>query len=189
MNAELILDAFGEVDDRYIIEARERTAADSTEKKDGRPKRVFVLAAAIIAALALCGFAAYELGLFDPWWQRPSADPVKTVESAIEGQAEKEYTLVVQIEEVVVDETETQRMIGNYTGSELAQSRGWSDAYLAEHFLAVRAKYYVEYDHTKTFMEDGHIDQFFYLVEDTETGLWTIVDNSTNGQSAAERSA
>ena len=47
------------------------------------------LIAAIIALLALCGFAAYELGLFDPWLQKPSADPVKTVQSAIEGQAGK----------------------------------------------------------------------------------------------------
>ena len=37
--------------------------------------------------------------------------------------------------------------------------------------------------------EDGDIDQFFYLIEDMETGLWTIIDNSTNGQPAAERSA
>ena len=44
-----------------------------------------------------------------------------------------------------------------------------------------------EYDHTKTFMEDGHIDQFFYLVEDAETGLWTIVDNSTNGSRRREK--
>ena len=72
-------------------------------------------------------------------------------------------------------------MIENYTGSELAQSRGWTDDYLAEHFLAVRAKYYVEYDHTKTFLDDGNIDQFFYLIEDTESGVWTIIDNSTNG--------
>ena len=110
MNADMLLDAFEKIDDAYIIEARERTDANSVEKKGERVRRAFVLAAAIIAALALCGFAAYELGLIDSWWQRPSADPVKTVESAIEGQAEKEYTLVVQIEEVVVDETETQRM-------------------------------------------------------------------------------
>ena len=111
MNADMLLDAFEKIDDAYIIEARERTAANSAEKKGERVRRAFVLAAAIIAALALCGFAAYEFGLIDSWWQRPSADPVKTVESAIEGQAEKEYTLVVQLEEVVVDETETQRMI------------------------------------------------------------------------------
>lgn len=194
MNADMILDAFERVDDRFIMEAKgcvsaDMTDAGSTEKRGRGLKRAAVLAAALAALLALCGFAAYEFGLFDPWLQKASADPVETVQSAIEGQLKKEYTLEVRIREISVDEAETKRMIGNYAGSELAQSRGWTDEYLAEHFLAVRAKYYVEYDHTRTFLEDGDIDQFFYLIEDTETGLWTIIDNSTNGQPAAERSA
>lgn len=194
MNADMILDAFERVEDRFIMEAKgcvsaDMTDAGSTEKRGGRLKRAAVLAAALAALLALCGFAAYELGLFDPWLQKASADPVETVQSAIEGQLKKEYTLEVRIREISVDKAETKRMIGNYTGSELAQSRGWTDEYLAEHFLAVRAKYYIEYDHTRTFLEDGDIDQFFYLIEDMETGLWTIIDNSTNGQPAAERSA
>lgn len=193
MNADMILDAFERVDDRFIMEAKgcvsaDMTDAGSTEKRGRGLKRAAVLAAALAALLALCGFAAYELGLFDPWLQKASADPVETVQSAIEGQLKKEYTLEVRIREISVDKAETKRMIGNYTGSELAQSRGWTDEYLAEHFLAVRAKYYVEYDHTRTFLEDGDIDQFFYLIEDMETGLWTIIDNSTNGQPAAERS-
>ncbi len=194
MNADMILDAFERVEDRFIMEAKgcvsaDMTDAGSTEKRGRGLKRAAVLAAALAALLALCGFAAYEWGLFDPWLQKASADPVETVQSAIEGQLKKEYTLEVRIREISVDEAETQRMIGNYAGSELAQSRGWTDEYLAEHFLAVRAKYYVEYDHTRTFLEDGDIDQFFYLIEDTETGLWTIIDNSTDGQPAAERSA
>lgn len=194
MNADMILDAFERVEDRFIMEAKgcvsaDMTDAGSTEKRGRGLKRAAVLAAALAALLALCGFAAYEWGLFDPWLQKASADPVETVQSAIEGQLKKEYTLEVRIREISVDEAETKRMIGNYTGSELAQSRGWTDEYLAEHFLAVRAKYYVEYDHTRTFLEDGDIDQFFYLIEDMETGLWTIIDNSTDGQPAAERSA
>lgn len=194
MNADMILDAFERVEDRFIMEAKgcvsaDMTDAGSTEKRGRGLKRAAVLAAALAALLALCGFAAYEWGLFDPWLQKASADPVETVQSAIEGQLKKEYTLEVRIREISVDEAETQRMIGNYAGSELAQSRGWTDEYLAEHFLAVRAKYYVEYDHTRTFLEDGDIDQFFYLIEDMETGLWTIIDNSTDGQPAAERPA
>lgn len=194
MNADMILDAFERVEDRFIMEAKSCVSADmtdagSTEKRGRGLKRAAVLAAALAALLALCGFAAYEWGLFDPWLQKASADPVETVQSAIEGQLKKEYTLEVRIREISADEAETQRMIGNYAGSELAQSRGWTDEYLAEHFLAVRAKYYVEYDHTRTFLEDGDIDQFFYLIEDMETGLWTIIDNSTNGQPAGERSA
>lgn len=194
MNADMILDAFERVEDRFIMESKgcvsaDMTDAGSTEKRGRGLKRAAVLAAALAALLALCGFAAYELGLFDPWLQKASADPVETVQSAIEGQLKKEYTLEVRIREISVDKAETKRMIGNYTGSELAQSRGWTDEYLAEHFLAVRAKYYVEYDHTRTFLEDGDIDQFFYLIEDMETGLWTIIDNSTNGQPAAEKTA
>ena len=194
MNADMILDAFERVDDRFIMEAKgcvsaDMTDAGSTEKRGRGLKRAAVLAAALAALLALCGFAAYEWGLFDPWLQKASADPVETVQSAIEVQLKKEYNLEVRIREISADEAETQRMIGNYAGSELAQSRGWTDEYLAEHFLAVRAKYYVEYDHTKTFLEDGDIDQFFYLIEDTETGLWTIIDNSTDGQPAAEKTA
>lgn len=189
MNADLILDAFEKIDDKYIIEAKERssmssniTSINSAGKKSRSLKHTFILVAAIIASLALCGFAAYEYGLFDPWLQKQSVSPVETVQSAIEGQIRKEYTLTVEIDEISIDESETKRMIECYTGSELAQSRGWTEDYLAKHFLAVRAKYYVEYDHTKTFLDDGNIDQFFYLVEDTETGLWTIIDNSTNGQ-------
>lgn len=194
MNADMILDAFERVEDRFIMEAKSCVSADmtdagSTEKRGRGLKRAAVLAAALAALLALCGFAAYEWGLFDPWLQKASADPVETVQSAIEGQLKKEYTLEVRIREISVDKAETKRMIGNYAGSELAQSRGWTDEYLAEHFLAVRAKYYVEYDHTRTFLEDGDIDQFFYLIEDMETGLWTVIDNSTNGQPAGERSA
>lgn len=194
MNADMILDAFERVEDRFIMEAKgcvsaDMTDAGSTEKRGRGLKRAAVLAAALAALLALCGFAAYEWGLFDPWLQKASADPVETVQSAIEGQLKKEYTLEVRIREISVDKAETKRMIGNYAGSELAQSRGWTDEYLAEHFLAVRAKYYVEYDHTRTFLEDGDIDQFFYLIEDTETGLWTIIDNSTDGQPAAEKTA
>lgn len=178
MNADLILDAFEKIDDKYIIEAKEHRLMDanistinSTAKKSRRLKHTFILVAAIVASMALCGFAAYEYGLFDNWLQKPSVYPIETVQSAIEGQIKKEYTLTVRIDEISVDKTETKRMIERYTGSELAQSRGWTDDYLAEHFLAVRAKYYVEYDHTKTFLDDGNIDQFFYLIEDTESGV------------------
>ena len=137
------------------------------------------LIAAIIVLLALCGFAAYELGLFDPWLQKPSADPVKTVQSAIEGQAGKDYTITVRVDEIKIDEDETVRVRARYTGSELAEAWGWTDEYLEEHFIVVWAKYYVEYDHTKTFLDDGSTEQYFYLTEDVKTGEWTIVENDS----------
>ena len=86
MNADLILDAFEKIDDKYIIEAKERGFMNSGTGKSSRSlKCTFILVAAIFASLALCGFAAYEYGLFDPWLQKPSAYPIETVQSAIEG--------------------------------------------------------------------------------------------------------
>ena len=183
MNASHIVDALGTIDDKYIIEAKERSFM-STTKKARSMKRTLALVAVIAVLLTLCGFAAYQLGWFDPWLQKPSADPVQTVQSAIEGQAGKEYTVSVRVDEIKVDEDETARVATMYSGSELAQARGWTDEYLAKHFVVVYADYYVEYDHTKTFMDDGHMQQYFYLTQDTETGEWTISDNTSPDTSA-----
>ena len=188
MNASHILDALEMVDDKYIIEAKERSFMNTTKKAHG-VKRTLVLVAAIAALLTLCGFAAYQLGWFDPWLQKPSADPVQTVQSAIEGQANKEYTLKVRVDEIKVDDDETARVAAMYSGSELAEARGWTDEYLAEHFVVVWAKYYVEYDHTKTFMDDCYTQQYFYLTQNVETGEWTIVDNTSPNTSNAQPAA
>ena len=49
----------------------------------------------------------------------------------------------------------------------------------SEHFVVVSAKYYVEYDHTKTFLDDGYTEQYFYLVQDPKTEKWEIIDNTS----------
>ncbi len=61
--------------------------------------------------------------------------------------------------------------------SDLARERGWSEELLSSHFAAVKAKYYIEYDHTKTFIDDGYTEQYFYLIE--ENGSWVIVENTS----------
>lgn len=170
MKAENILEELGNVDDKYVSEAR-----------NGRSARKHAVRIALISAAAavllLCGFAAYEAGLVDEWFQKPSADPVETVRSAIENQLEKEYTIAVQIEEISVDAEETVAARERYINSELAQERGWSEELLSSHFTVVWAKYYIEYDHTKTFIDDGYTEQYFYLIEDN--GSWTIVENTS----------
>jgi hypothetical protein len=180
MNADIILDALEMIDDKYILDAKELGAAGggNVRSKLRSVRRTLILAAVIAAVLALCGFAAYEFGLFDPWLQKPSADPTETVQSAIENQIDKTYTISVSIDEIKVDDDETKNAVRRYSGSELARARGWTDKYLAAHFVAVRAKYYVEYDHTKTFMNDGFTEQYFYLTQDVRTGEWTIIDNT-----------
>ena len=163
MNARQFAEAMSELDDRYVAEAlfykRPYTSRAS-------PKKLVLLIAAIVAVLALCGFTAHELGLFDRLFQKPSADPTQTVQSAIEGQADKVYTICVRIEAINVDESETERVVR-------------MDEYLSEHFVVVSAKYYVEYDHTKTFLDDGYTEQYFYLVQDPKTEKWEIIDNTS----------
>lgn len=184
MNTKKFSDAMSEIDDRYVEEA---IAYDKSRlsKKSRNPRRTIILAAAIISLLALCGFTAYEFGLFDPWLQKPSANPTETVQSAIDNQIAKEYAISVRIDEIKIDEDETVRVTAMYSGSELAETRGWTDEYLAEHFVVVWAKYYVEYDHTKTFIDDGYTEQYFYLTQDAETGEWTIIDNTSPNTSTA----
>ena len=70
--------------DNDILERSETAVYEQKNRepraiKFGRRRSPAALIAAIIALLALCGFAAYELGLFDPWLQKPSADPVKNL--------------------------------------------------------------------------------------------------------------
>ena len=100
MNAKKFSDAMSELDTKYIDEA---LSYDKSRISKVRPRKLGILIAAVIAVLALCGFAAYELGLFDPWFQKPSTDPVQTVQSAIEGQAGKEYTISVRVDEIKVE--------------------------------------------------------------------------------------
>ena len=180
MTARQLPDRIGNLDDDLI----RQTSDFLNRNRSGRKlRRILPLAAAVIAVLALCGFAFIQLG--DRWLQKPSSDPIEVVRSAIENQAKKDYAITVRVDEITIDEAETERIIKRYTGSDLAASRGWSDEYLQEHFIAVRAKYYVEYDHTKIVYDDGDIDQYFYLVENIKNGVWTITDNSTNGEPRA----
>ncbi len=176
MNIKTFSKAMSELDIKYLDEA---LFYNRSCEKFRDFKRAAILAAAVIALLALCGFASYEFGLFDPWLQTPSVNPTETVRSAIENQIDKDYTVGVRVDEIEVDDYETARVRARYTGSNLAEERGWTDEYLAEHFVAVRAKYYVEYDHTKTFTNDGYTEQYFYLIQDTETCEWTITDNTS----------
>ena len=115
----------------------------------------------------------------EDWIQEASNKPIQAVRAALLNQEAKDFTISMGIGSIDIDSAETQSVINRYLGSELAQSRGWSDDYLQEHFVVVKANYEVEYDHTKTFMSDGNLEQYFYLTEDIDTGLWTIVDHTS----------
>ncbi len=166
-----------DVDAAFVQEAE----TQENKRKFSSPLKRIALIAAIIAALLLCGFTLYQTGLFDPWFQKPSASPVETVQSALENEIKKEYTICVQVYDIAVDQEATERAKNMYKGSDLAQKKGWTDAYIEDNMIVVRAEYYVEYDHTKTFLTDGEIKRFYILIRDEKSKKWKIWDNTTPG--------
>ena len=122
------------------------------------------------------GFPVLIFTQFDGWLQEPAADPVEVVRKAIEADAQKTATLSTRVISAALDETETARVVEMYSDSELAQSRGWTNELLADHFVAVKAVYEVQHDGTKTFRDSGTITEFFYLTQYND-GTWRVVDN------------
>jgi len=178
-NAKLIY-AIGNIDDKYIAEAQPTVVRPQKSKVVTLFRKPAVLAAAIVAFLVLCAFTAYVITGGDLWIQQPSNDPTQTVRSAIENQVGKDYTISIKVESIEIDKAETARVVEKFISGAIAERRGWSDEYLAEHFIVVKAVYYAEYDRTKTTRSDGNVVQYFYLTQDIDSGKWTIVDNSGN---------
>lgn len=176
MKRERLAYSIGDIADRYILEAGE---AEARPRRAALPRAV-LLAAVLAAALLLCAAAVYVASGGDLWRQVPDRDPVQVVRGALERQADKDYTVRITVERVAVDGAETARAREEYIGGGIAARRGWSGEYLAEHFTAVKAVYYAEYDHTRTTRSDGDVAMYFYLVRDPDSGRWSIVDNSGN---------
>lgn len=180
MKNEKLIYAIGGISDRYISEAAEGETQKGTGRSTALLRRTVFLVAAAVAALLLCGAAVYVISGGDLWLQKPSADPEAVVREALEQQAGKDYTISIQVESVAVDPEETVRVREEFISGVIAQWRGWSDEYLAEHFTVVKAVYHAEYDHTKTTRSDGDVVMYFYLTQDVDSGKWSIVDNSGN---------
>lgn len=106
----------------------------------------------------------------DSWIYTPSADPCSSIESAILGEANKDYCISVTFRFASVDETETKHAVEMYYGYET----NWTTEYLESHIIVVNAIYHVEYDNAKTFLSSGEIEQLFYLLLNDETGNWEI---------------
>ena len=178
MNTKLFSEAMGEIDDTYI----EKAITYQAKKLSAfHAKRWLLPLVAAIMAVLLIGTAVAAVVLYgDLWLQKPSTDPVESVRSALENQAGKDYTIKIDVKSVELDEAETERVVERFIKGVIADRRGWSDEYLAQHFVVVKAVYYAEYDHTQTTRSDGEVTMYFYLTRDVDSGAWTIVDNSGN---------
>ena len=178
MNTKVFSEAMGEIDDMYIEKA---ISYKANKTSTSHVKRwLLPLVAAILAGLFVGTALAAVVIYGDLWIQKPSNDPVESVRSALENQVGKDYTIMIDVKSVEIDEAETERVVERFIKGAIAERRGWSDEYLAEHFLVVKAVYYAEYDHTQTARSDGEVTMYFYLTRDVDSGAWTIVDNSGN---------
>ncbi len=181
MRKEDFFEVLGALDDDMIQGAKTLVANRGGKAAVSHAKRwQFPLVAAIMAVLLIGSAMAVALIHGDLWIQKPSNDPVETVRSALENQAGKDYVLKIEVQSVEIDEAETERMTEWFLESYIAERRGWSAEYLAEHFFAVKAVYYAEYDRTQTTRSDGEVTMYFYVIQDVDSGAWTIVDNSGN---------
>lgn len=178
MSTKRFSEAMGEIDDRYIEKA---IAYQAKKSSASYPKRWLLPLVAAIMTVLLIGTAVAAVVIYgDLWRQKPSNDPVESVRSALENQVGKDYTIKIEVNSVEVDEAETERVVERFIKGIIAERRGWSDEYLAEHFLVVKAVYYAEYDHAQTTRSDGEVTMYFYLTQDVDSGKLTIVDNSGN---------
>lgn len=113
---------------------------------------------------------------FEGWLQEPATDPVEVVRKAIEADAQKPATLSTRVISAALDETETARIVAMYSDVDQAQSYGWIDKHIEDHFVAVKAVYEARYDSAKTDTTGGTITEFFYLTQYND-GRWRIVSS------------
>lgn len=180
MKNEILIYSIGNIADKYIAEAQPTDVRPRKSKVVTLFRKPAVIAAVIAAFLLLCAFTVYVVTGGDLWIQQPANEPTETVRSAIENQVGKDYTISIKVESIEIDKAETARVAERFISGVIAERRGWSDEYLAEHFIVVKAVYYAEYDRTKTTRSDGNVVQYFYLTQDIDSGKWMIVDNSGN---------
>ena len=135
-------------------------------------KKFFVITTVIMVCVLLC-----ILGIYAFKSQISNSDPISAVRAELNDIADREYTLDLEIISIDIDPDESERMINTYKGSELAKERGWTNEQLND-LTAVKAIYRTEYDHSKTFIDDGYTEQYFYLIKDDPSGAWEIADIS-----------
>lgn len=131
---------------------------------------VFIVIAVIVVCVLLCKFV-----ILVPKGQISNSNAISVVKSELNNIASKKYTLDFEIISIEIDPNESERIINTYKESELAKERRWSNEVLDD-LIAIKTIYYIEYDHSKTFIDDGYTEQYFYLIKDDSSEDWEIID-------------
>jgi hypothetical protein len=113
-----------------------------------------------------------------------SAD--NAIKEYLETEKDKDYVISLSIEKVNISDEETARIKEMYSGSELANTKGWTDEYIAENMIAVYAKYTVDYDNTKVPYNEGVLEHYFYLLRDNKDSPWLIWDGTGTSSQAGK---
>lgn len=109
---------------------------------------------------------------------------LETVRAELDGMRAEAYAIDIEPPVLAIDSAETERIAELWTGSELAESRGWNGIDLRENLFAVKAQYYAEFDHGKTFLDDGFLEQYFYVIR--KNGVWEIADRTSPESASLE---
>lgn len=106
-----------------------------------------------------------------------SDDPLETVRASFEYEAKQDYVIDFELISAEINEEETEYQCLLKKGSELAKARGWKDEIFDNgNFVVVSAEYNAEYDGTLVPYTGGYTQRDIYLIRDTETNKWHIVE-------------
>lgn len=106
-----------------------------------------------------------------------SDDPLETVRASFEYEAKQDYVIDFELISAEINEEETEYQCLLKKGSELARARGWKDEIFENgNFVVVSAEYNAEYDGTLVPYTGGYTQRDIYLIRDTETNKWHIVE-------------
>lgn len=137
-------------------------------------RKILLLISIISIVLSGCGNDADSLN--DGWNYSPSADPVVSVESAIQGEIEKEYCRAITLHSASVSADYTETVIEQYQN----YREGWTKDFLTTHMVAVYAVYTADFDGTKTSLRSGKLERIFIMLLNDDTKVWEIWDNTTS---------
>lgn len=102
-------------------------------------------------------------------------DPVETVRSYFVNRDNTDYEIApTELIYAFINDKETEHFRDRYSGTDNAAGSAADESGA----VSVTALYYCQYDHTKTFMDDGYCKAHYYLLQE-ENGYWEIFDSMT----------
>lgn len=133
-----------------------------------------VCAVVFIAMAASCGGEVSNTNTPDVTLTPDAKGPAEATQAYYMAWLDKEDVISMNVIFAAVDEAETRHVVEMYKGSRYAETQGWTDKYMDEHFIVVKARYEWELYPNEERRADGLIDEYVYLTRGMESGVWTV---------------